>query len=350
ASVEGFHYGYGEGDQLNSMSRDSGDGAASFTFGPNGRIATRNGEAFDYDPAGRRTSDDRYEYQWDWRGRLYLVNVRPGWDSPYEGHQVRYAYDAHGRLSQRVHYGPDEGDGERGIIEVRKYLWEGATLLTEAGYGTSDGTLDNLFIRWRASYVPGASGLDDAVQVRIETYLPLEVGDHTYAFLRDELGSVMAVLDDEGIDLDDPQILARYLYTPFGEAHVESGPELRDVAFGDAITTIEGSAGTVEQTIGDPDAFAPGALLLTISLPLDEGSLADGLQLIDTTDAVILIPGSDYVIGRDPEHPEVLQILTLNGWRRSTAGSIGDLQSTYQVRLSQEVQDSTGCHLVLEQS
>jgi RHS repeat-associated protein len=200
-SIESFDYGYGEGDELENMVRSS---AAPVTFeaGESGRIASRNGVAFGYDGAGRRTTDDRFSYRWDWRGRLYEVTVASDAGTPYDGHQVRYEYDAVGRLLYRVHLGEEGVGGNRSFIEYRSYLWEGNGLLAEAGYGSNDGTWDDpetdLFLRWRKTYVPGASGLDDAVQVRVEIEEPADTSypDTVYSYLRDELGTVMALVEE----------------------------------------------------------------------------------------------------------------------------------------------------------
>ncbi len=147
---------------------DAHAGPGSFEMNdPAGSVETTS---FGYDSTGRRTSDDRFSYRWDWRGRLYEVTVAPDAGTPYDGHQVRYEYDALGRLLYRVHLGTEDGSA-RPFIEYRAYLWEGNGLLAEAGYGSNDGTWDDpvtdLFLRWRKTYVPGPSGLDDAVQVRV---------------------------------------------------------------------------------------------------------------------------------------------------------------------------------------
>ena len=75
---------------------------------------------------------------------------------------MRYEYDAVGRLLYRVHLGEDDGGGNRPFIEYRSFLWEGNSLIAEAGYGSNDGTWDepdtDLFLRWRKTYVPELPG------------------------------------------------------------------------------------------------------------------------------------------------------------------------------------------------
>ena len=193
-----FRQSYGEADQLLELARDDTGEADQLGWGPSGRLTGRDGEAFASDASGRRTTDDRGSYRWDWRGRLAEATVSPDTISPFAGHQVRYLYDGVGRLRARVHLGP-ESDGTRPFIEYRGFLWEGSALLEEAGFGSHDGSWDDpatdLFPRWRRTYVPGP-GLDDAPAVRVEIFEPADTPfpDTTYAFLRDELGTVVGVV------------------------------------------------------------------------------------------------------------------------------------------------------------
>ena len=150
--------------------------------------------------------------------------------TPWAGHQVRYDYDAAGRLTQRWHYGrlPDgeTDDAQRPFIEKRTFVWEGQALAAEAAWGNPQETI----FRWRKTYVPGPSGLDDAVQVVVEDGVAGTV--RTYTLLRDEMGTVVGVVaEDEGSDPARPPVPVRYRYTPYGEAHAESGPELLRARF-----------------------------------------------------------------------------------------------------------------------
>ena len=289
-----FRQGYGEADQLVTLARDDTGDAADLESGPSGRITERDGVAFGYDASGRRTSDDKASYRWDWRGRLAEVTISADADSPFAGHQVEYLHDGVGRLRARVHLGADDGTGSRPFIEYRSFLWEGNALLEEAGFSSNDGTWDDpasdLFPRWRRTYVPGP-GLDDAPAVRVEIFEPADTPypDATYALLRDELGTVVGVVQDGSST--DPGLLVRYLYTPYGEAHAEAGPELRRLLFDNDRTTVD----TYTQTVADPVTHAAGALLLGLSLPADPATIAAGIVLTDDTASMVLAQGTDFV-------------------------------------------------------
>jgi len=69
-----------------------------------------------------------------------------------------------------------------------------------------------------------ALGLDDAPLVRIEKDLQGSPTTKTYALIRDEMGTVMGVAEEQGSGT--PHLLARYLYAPYGQRHTELGPEL----------------------------------------------------------------------------------------------------------------------------
>jgi hypothetical protein len=193
-----FHYRYGKGDELQQIVDEASGKVAGIETGAYGRITKRNGIPFSYDSAGRRTEDDRFDYKWNWRGELVEVTVKETWpdgqESPFAGHQVRYRYDAQGRLHSRSHYGPLEGQGGRLLQEKRVYVWEGQSLLVEAAYA-DEGELSML---WRKTYIPGPSGLDDAVQVKVDNEAaPGIAGSRLYTYLRDELGTVIGVVGEE---------------------------------------------------------------------------------------------------------------------------------------------------------
>ncbi len=327
-----FRQGYGEADQLVTLARDDTGDSAELGSGPSGRLTERDGVTFGYDASGRRTSDDRASYRWDWRGRLAEVTISPDAGSPFAGHQIQYLYDGVGRLRARVHLGPDDGSGSRPFIEYRSFLWEGNALLEEEGWGSNDGTWDDpasdLFPRWRRTYVPGP-GLDDAPAVRVEIFEPEDTPypDATYAFLRDELGTVVGVVQDGSST--DPGLLVRYLYTPYGEAHAEAGPELRRLLFDNDRTTVD----TYEQTVADPATHAAGALLLGLSLPADPATIAAGIALTDDTAGTVLAQGADYVAVGILEQPETVALLPLEGWVRG---------HSYRVTLTGSLTDTAG--------
>jgi len=336
-SLERFSFAYGAGDELLAASQEVGGEAATFTSGDYGRALSRNGVAFGYDGVGRRLEDDRFVYRWDWRGELVEVTVKATWPdengdgepevSPFAGHRVRYDYDAMGRLTRRVHEGEAPADGSRPFIEERQYVWEGARLAAEAGYGPS-ATGENL--RWRRTYVPGPSGLDDPIQVVVEIFQPgspFSGETHTYTYLRDELGTVIGlVAEDEGIDPNEPPIPVRYHYTPYGVARAETGPELLRVRFDNGATQVQVAGGTVSQTVADETLSAVGAMELTWSLPLRADTLATGLE-VERLDATpegttwTAVPEAEVAIGTPVGEPavtdgSVLRVLLTEGWQR----------------------------------
>ena len=287
ASFETFDYTYKERDELRQISRSTA-APTDFEVGVEGRIETRDGIPFSYDAVGRRTEDDRYTYTWDWRGRLARVTVKDAWSDgdggtttpPFAGHQVRYDYDALGRLLTRVHYGPPDGDGERGLLEKRDLVWEGNGLVAEVAYKD----IEETEIRWRKTYLPGPAGLDDQVQVRVESFpdSPTEPPqDSLYTYLRDEMGSVVALVEEApGADPSaPPQPVARYLYSPYGEAHLVVGPELVATRFDPGLTTIDTPDGPVTQAISEPSLAAAGALVATLTEPITDASLAGEVSL-----------------------------------------------------------------------
>ena len=138
------------------------------------------------------------------------------------------------------------GDAGRPFMAKRLFVWDGARLAAEIGLSYADQQI------WRRHYLPGPSGLDDAPQVRVETGLQsASPADTTYAFLRDELGTVIGLMEDRVIGGADPlPLLARYLYTPYGEAHVEYGPELLGVSFDEAVGLVGGVSQVAAVPIG----------------------------------------------------------------------------------------------------
>lgn len=259
-----FRYECGQGDELHQIVDETSGKVTGIVTGAYGRIVSRNGAAFSYDQNGRRTEDDRFSYLWNWRGELIEVTVKEGWGSAFEGHLVRYEYDALGRLFARNHLSPPaEADGVRNLLERRVYVWEGQSLLVEAGFADQDETQ----MLWRKTYVPGPSGLDDAVQVKVDNLsAPGIAGTRLYTYLRDELGTVIGVVgEEENNDPNSPNISARYLYSPYGEAHIEKALEVREVRFEEADNELNDQV----QEIEDPELQSEGALTVTFSAALD---------------------------------------------------------------------------------
>ncbi|MCP4572654.1 MAG: hypothetical protein GY838_09920, partial [bacterium] len=291
---------------------------------------------------GRRTEDDRFIYQWTWRGELATVTVKESWPdgevSPFTGHQIRYEYDALGRLTYRWHLGQlpagETDDALRPFIEKRAFVWEGRTLLAEVGYGDPAETQ----IRWRKTYVPGASGLDDATQVAVEVLdMPGSpyLGSRLYTYLRDELGTVIGVLAEDGSDPQQPPLLVRYLYTPYGEVHAESGPELWHVRFDNGVSSVETPGGTVEQSIADPSVSAAGALRISLSVPVVDSSLPAGVLVeeLQTGGGWLPVDAAELVVTHDAEERADLLVLLRSGWQRGVS---------YRVELTPALVDGAG--------
>ena len=173
--------------------------------------------------------------------------------------------------------------------------------------------------------MPGASGLDDAVQVAVEVVdLPGSpyAGSRLYTYLRDELGTVVGVVaEGEGTDPEQPPLPVRYLYSPYGEAHAESAPELRRVRFDNEVSSVETSAGTVEQTVADPALAAGGALRISLSIPAAESSLAAGVvvERLEGGSGWVPVDGTEAVVARDAAEPGEVLVLLRNGWERGVS-------------------------------
>lgn len=355
---ESYDFGYGQGDELERIVREATGRVAELETGEYGRIVSRNGRAFAYDGVGRRLEDDRFVYRWSWRGELVSVTVKASWPdedgdgngevTPWAGHQLRYDYDATGRLTHRWLYGklptPASDDSQRPFIEKRVFVWEGDGLAAEAAFGNAEETV----LRWRKTYVPGPSGLDDAVQVVVEIGdqpSPYANSTHTYTLLRDELGTVIGlVAEDEGSDPAKPPVPVRYRYTPYGEGHAESGPELLRARFAADATTVDISGTEVTQHVADDAAAAAGAMVLDWSLPLAAGTLPAGLHVerLVTGSGWVQVDAGELAIGPQPSSagtigsggtlPRLL-VMARSGWARG---------SSYRVRLSSGLADEVG--------
>ena len=337
----GFVYDYGKGDELDRIVDQAAGTIGNVETGAYGRILSRDGASFDYDGVGRRTEDDRHVYRWNWRSELIEVTVKDTWPSntapgdqvsPYAGHQIRYAYDAKGRLTSRIHRGPaPEGGGERPFIERRDYVWEHQGLVSEIGSGDVDATTN----RWRKTYVPGLAGLDDAPQVMVENLA--FGGQALYTYLRDELGTVIGIVaEEESSDPASPVVPARYLYTPYGEANVEAGPEVRRSRFDAGVTDVAG----IPQAPG-PDQKA-GALRVSFSSALDSGSLNSSV-IVERQGfgGWQSVPASEVLVGLATEEPSDLLVMLQSGW---------DLGTDYRVRLTTDLLDTNSRKLGTEQA
>ena len=256
----------GRADELRSIS-EAGSGPVACGHGTEGRLTHWGAVAYSYDDEGRRTSDDHLALTYDWRGNLVSADVKP--DAPeHGGERVTYSYDATGRLVGRTHWSAPGTDGNRSLIEDRELVWDGDTLLAEVGLSFQGEVI------WRKQYTPGPDGMDDAPQVLVETGL---AGDDPqsalYAFLRDEMGTVIGVAEDSAPASGQPvRLLARYTYTPYGEAHLDAGPELLRVHFDPDVSEVQGQAQApplAGQTVG-------GALLVETTLALDPTSYSAG--------------------------------------------------------------------------
>ncbi len=352
---EKFDIGYGLGDEVNVLAREGGANTeALLETGVEGRITKRNGLAFDHDLEGRRQSDDRFSYVWSWRGELLSVTVNDCWPaeqgaqptpdcpaspvkqyhSPYAGHQIRYEYDALGSLLAREHRGVAATAGDdttRPFIERREYLWDGSHLMAEVGKA-QDGTL-----RWRKSYVPGASGLDDAVQERVEIYSLSGadvVSDTLYTLLRDEQNTVLSLVEErDGADPRSPPTPVRYHYTPYGEAHAETGAELLSARFDPSLKSVTKPDGTPASQTTATDAV-DGGIRLALTLAPDPTTLEAGVlvERRNTDGTWGALTAAQLALGQRASAPEELELLPLSGFTKG---------ATYRIRF-QGLKDSLG--------
>gem|GEM_PF-5042681 len=128
-------------------------------------------------------------------------------------------------------------------------------------------------------------------------------------------------------------------HTPYGEAHAETGPELLRARYDNDLSEVRTVGGTVTQTVADETVAAPGGVLLSWSLPLDETTLAAGL-LVEQLQAGAgwsAVPAGELVIGHRPDDGTStgddatnLRVLLASGWQRGTS---------YRIRLTQELTD-----------
>ncbi|MCP4661237.1 MAG: hypothetical protein GY856_38020, partial [bacterium] len=211
-------------------------------------------------------------------------------------------------------------------------MWEDQGLVAEVAYGDPAETQ----IRWRKTYVPGAGGYDDAVQVAVEVLdLPGSPypGSRLYTYLRDELGTVIGLIaEEEGSDPQHPSLPVRYFYSPYGEVHAETAPELRRVRFDNEATEV----GSVVQSIADPAVAAAGALRVTLSVPVVPESLSAGgvvVERLQPGGGWMAVDSSEVVVALDETEPADLLILLRSGWQRGIS---------YRVGLTSSLEDPAG--------
>ena len=137
------------------------------------------------------------------------------------------------------------------------------------------------------------------------------------------------VAESESTDPLHPTIAGRYAYLPYGEAHVESAPELLRAHIDGDVASVTGTP----QAIADPRLAAPGALLLDWSAALDATTLAAGVVLEAQVGGVwTALTGTDVAIALDNSATK-LTILPIHGWTASTS---------YRVRLTPSLHDTLG--------
>ena len=307
---------FGSADELRLIHSDR-TGPASFTAGAEGRPVSRQdadgSEAFVYGDEGRRIEDARAAYTYDWRGRLVQADIKTppeGSDEPSAGHRIAYTYDALGRLSTRTHFSevPEGGsDEQREFIDKQQLLWDGDALLSITGLNFHDEVI------WRQHLVPGPSGLDDAPQVLVETGVNGTPRQRTFDLVRDELGSVIAVIEEPEAPEAKLPLLARVFYSVTGEAHLEAGPEPMWIEYAPDIDEVGG------QTQAEPveGERVGGALSVRTTMALDAPTWAEGVRFETWDDQAqqwVAAPPSEYAIGADEAHAEDLRIMRLAGW------------------------------------
>ena len=201
-----------------------------------------------------------------------------------------------------------------GFHTERPGVWDGDTLVAETGLNFQDA------ITWRRQHLPGPSGLDDAPLVRVEANLQGggSPDPHLYAVVRDELGSVIGVLD-QAPPAGAPALRARVLYTPYGEAHLETGPEPLRLWFDPTLTTAGGQTQQVAPPV--PPATESGAigggLRLTTTARLDPASVAAGLgveRYDPASGSWVAVAASEVAAGPSASEESELDLVLLAGW------------------------------------
>lgn len=142
--------------------------------------------------------------------------------------------------------------------------------------------------------------------------------------------------EEENNDPANPVIPARYLYTPYGEAHIEKALEVRRSRFEEA----EDKLGSLSQTVEDPEERSEGALIVTFAAALDANSLAGGVVVERNSGAGwVGVAAAELMVGF--EDATELKVLERQGWERG---------ANYRVRLTTALKDKQGRGLDGEQS
>ncbi|MCC6128561.1 MAG: Ig-like domain-containing protein, partial [Acidobacteria bacterium] len=341
AGIERFSYAYGASDELLSAGR--GVERADYQTGAEGNVRQVNGVAVLYDADGRRIEDDRFRLIWNWRGELDHVIAKDAWPGkdPSDarvpaGHKVVYARDAVGRLYSRTHLGKPATTGDessRPFIDKQEFVWDGQTLMAIEGRAFDGG------LTYRMSLVPGATGLDDAVQLRVQRFdvSGTPQPEKLYTYLKDELGTNLGLVEERtGADPTKPPLVVRYHYTPYGEVRAETGPEVLRAFFDNSLASVTRFDGTTAAQTVNPAQAVAGGFLLEFTLAPDATTLGAGLiverRLTDGTWGAL--QASELAFGRrsNAEAGEVI-ILPLSGWTKD---------STYRIRLTQTLKDGFG--------
>jgi YD repeat-containing protein len=340
-AFERFAYDYFRRDELRLASQEKNTAKAELTPDVDGRIKTRNAFVYAHDAAGNRTEDERFLYTWTWRGELASLRVKKSWPSPragkpdvtplYPDHKLFFEYDALGRLVSRRHMGAlpenETDDAVRPFIQERAYLWDGGTLLAESGKEQNGATV------WRKTFVPGPTGQDDPVQMRVENLGAGPMTTGIYAFLRDEQSTVLGLIDQQAPGTQRaPPVPARYLYTPLGEAHVELGPELLRADFDKALRTLNATA----QAPPRENETVPGGLTFVTTISFDPETLGDGVS-VESCDGnygecAPVSPGT-FAIAELEEDATKLSLLPIDGWPKA---------SHFRIRLRTTLKDDMG--------
>lgn len=216
------------------------------------------------------------------------------------------------------------------VPAARHAIWDTDTLVAEMALESTGVPL------WKATHLPGPGGLDDTVVLRLDTNLLSTAATAHVALVRDEMGSVIALARDDP-DGGAPRLVARVLYTPYGEAHLELGPEPLAATYDPAITTLDNQQQQIQPPAqpGDPVTAAPGGVWLRTTSALDPASVAAGLSLVKWNQDLGLweiVPPTAYVAKVEPVTVS-LRLMPLAGW---TSGA------RYEVRYSTALTDPSG--------
>ncbi|MGV8042085.1 MAG: RHS repeat-associated core domain-containing protein [Thermoanaerobaculaceae bacterium] len=216
------------------------------------------------------------------------------------------------------------------VPAARHAIWDTDTLVAEMALESTGVPL------WKATHLPGPGGLDDTVVLRLDTNLLSTAATAHVALVRDEMGSVIALARDDP-DGGAPRLVARVLYTPYGEAHLETGPEPLEAKYDPAITTLDNQQQQIQLPAqpGDPVTAAPGGVWLRTTSALDPASVAAGLSLVMWNQDLGLweiVPPTAYVAKVEPVTVS-LRLMPLAGW---TFGA------RYEVRYSTALTDPSG--------